>query len=145
MVLIHLTTGRYVRVMNGTNCERVTSKKECEEAARQLRLSDTEAWNETMTHSWPPYCYFSQHGGQHVLYFNEYGNSAAHCKETEKECICKETAGMAHRVFQLFSHLRRILQLIFVKYHFHREYCNLPTIYLHKIQQTQVLKLYIWN
>ena len=99
MVLIHWNTGRYVRVMNGTNCERVTSKKECEEAARQLRLSDTEALrhNETKTHSWPPYCYFSQHGGQHVLYFNEYGDSAAHCKYTVQECICKETAGMCRR------------------------------------------------
>ena len=127
---MHLNTGRYVRVTNGTNCERVTSKNECEEAAKQLRISDTDAWNETMPRIWPPYCYFSQHGGQHLLYFNEYANSRAHCEYMAKECICKETAGKV--VSQLSSHREEFYCLFFVKYHFHRQYCNLPTIHLSK-------------
>ena len=93
MYHMHLNTGRYVRVTNGTNCERVTSKKECEEAAGQLRLSDTKAHVEYAKSGWPPYCYFSQHAAKHLLYFNENENSAAQCNSIVQECICKETAG----------------------------------------------------
>ena len=48
---------QYSRVANGSYCESVTSKEECEEAAIQLNLSDISAKEET-ENDYPPFCYF---------------------------------------------------------------------------------------
>ena len=74
----------YIKVTDGT-CNRITSKPECEEAARQLGLSDTSASEETTVTDFPPYCYFCC-GGE--LWFNDYGNSDGSCT-SENVCICK--------------------------------------------------------
>ena len=81
-------TGGYTRVSNGHNCSRVTSKEECEHAARQLELAGTVASEESIS-SWPPYCYFAS--GQ-TLWFNQNGNSSKKCKPS-RVCICKEMPG----------------------------------------------------
>ena len=80
--------GGYIRVTSGSTCERVTSKTECEEAARQLGLSDTVASEETKS-NWPPYCYLNIN----ALYFNINGNTTSHCNSNSRICICKETPG----------------------------------------------------
>ena len=74
----------YLRVTSGSTCRRITSKAECEKAAKQLRFPDTEASQED-TPVYPPYCYF---GGDNKLYFNENSNSVQPCKNANI-CICK--------------------------------------------------------
>ena len=44
------------------------SKEDCEEAAMQLGLPDTEASEETVS-NWPPYCYF--HIGNQLWFNND--------------------------------------------------------------------------
>lgn len=56
--------------MTGMTCERVTSKADCEMAATQLGLLDTEASDED-TPDYPPYCYLFE---GRSLYFNANGN-----------------------------------------------------------------------
>ena len=80
----------YYLVTSGSACERITSKEECEEAARQLGLSDTNAAGENVS-DWPPYCY-SIDGRS--LYFNNNGYSTSRCS-AERLCICKEVSGKA--------------------------------------------------
>jgi len=77
--------GEYIIVTSGSTCERVTSKEECEEAARQLGLSDTTAAEET-SYSYPPYCYFYNGSS---LYFNNQLNSDTVCSSYDP-CICKK-------------------------------------------------------
>ena len=81
----------YTRVMSGSTCERVSSKSECEKAARQLGLAVTVASEESAS-DWPPHCYF--HNGWQ-LWFNTDGNAVSHCDSREMVCICKETSGKA--------------------------------------------------
>ena len=75
-------------------CERVTSKADCEQAARQLGLSVTVA--EVVTESdWPPNCYFyngDSHGNGKTLYFNNDHNAVSECNDS-KICICKKAPG----------------------------------------------------
>ena len=78
----------YTRVTSGSTCERVTTKTECEEAARQLGLSDTTAREETAS-SYPPYCYFYKGKS---LWFNNDSNADPQCNSDSKVCICQETA-----------------------------------------------------
>ena len=75
-------------VTSGSTCERVTTKAECEEAARQLGLSDTTATGEREP-DYPPYCYFLD--GED-LWFNRNGNSESPCLSDEV-CICKSNIG----------------------------------------------------
>ena len=84
-----LTLGEYARVTRGFKCERITSKSECEEAARQLDLSDTSASEETEW-DYPPYCYL--HRGSSSLWFNDQGRSDTFC-DSDNICICKVVAG----------------------------------------------------
>ena len=79
-------------VTSGSTCTRVTSKEECEDAARQLGLADTEAGEETVS-DWPPYCYFYDHGNRQELYFNKDGNAISECNSDGKICICKNESG----------------------------------------------------
>ena len=78
----------YTMVTSGSTCERVTSKAECEEAARQLGLSDTTATKEN-EHDNPPYCYFLF--GEDLC-FNRNGNPGSPCS-SEEACICKSILG----------------------------------------------------
>merc|ERR1712150_374330 len=65
----------YKKVESGSErCERITSKAECEEAAKQLELTDTTATQGTRSQS-PPYCFFSNGG---YLYFNKNVDSTKH-------------------------------------------------------------------
>ena len=80
----------YTMVTSGSTCKRVTSKADCEEAARQLGLSDTEASEETVA-TWPPYCYF--YNGQ-SLYFNNNANATSQCNPDSRVCICEKIPGM---------------------------------------------------
>ena len=82
--LIKYIPAGYTRVTSGSTCDRVTSKAKCEEAARQLGFSDTEASTETAT-DYPPYCYFWD--GQ-SLYFNDNGNSVHECNSNDRVCLC---------------------------------------------------------
>jgi len=77
--------GAYIIVLSGSTCERVTSKEECQEAARQLGLSDTTA-NEEAEYNYPPYCYFYD---GFSLYFNKQLNSETVCSP-DNACICKK-------------------------------------------------------
>ena len=79
---------RYTTVTNGSTCERVISKAECEVAARQLDLSDTVA-SEEYEVDYPLNCYI-YNGKQ--LYFNTNSNSDARCN-SNTVCICKDTSG----------------------------------------------------
>ena len=83
--LIKYIPAGYTRVTSGSTCDRVTSKAKCEEAARQLGLSDTTAAEETVS-DWPPYCYFTS-----ALWFN-YGNSVNECNSNDRVCICHSSS-----------------------------------------------------
>ena len=79
----------YLRVTSGSTCRRITSKAECEDAAKQLEFSGTEA-SQVDTPIYPPYCY-SISGVS--LRFNKNGNSLQRCKNAKMLyniiCICK--------------------------------------------------------
>ena len=77
---------RYIMVTSGSTCKRVTSKADCEEAARQLGISDTEASEETVA-DYPPYCYFYM---GRSLYFNNNGNATSQCNSESRACICQK-------------------------------------------------------
>ena len=81
------SSGGYTRVASGQACKRVTSKAECEDAARQLVLTDNVAEGETES-NYPPACYFN--GGN--LWFNTDDSSTAQCS-SDNVCICKKTSG----------------------------------------------------
>ena len=70
-------------------CKWVTSKADCEEAAQQLGLADTEAEEES-DYRYPPYCYIYD-GKQ--LYFNKKRVASSEknmqCNYTNN-CICKK-------------------------------------------------------
>ena len=78
----------YIKVTSGSTCDRITSKAECQEAARKLGLANTVAFEMTNSH-WPPYCFFNK--GQ-SLWYNNNANAASKCNK-KKVCICKETWG----------------------------------------------------
>ena len=84
--LINFNTGGYIRVTIGSTCQRITSREECEEAAAQLGLSDTEASEEYVS-DWPPYCYIYEGDS---LYYNTNGNATSQCNTIKRVCICKE-------------------------------------------------------
>lgn len=67
----------------GSGCDRITTKADCEEAARIMGLSDTVASEETST-SFPKYCYYYQ--GK-TLWFNKGFDSPVQCSSTHP-CIC---------------------------------------------------------
>lgn len=79
---------KYIKVTSGSSCIRVTSKAECEEAARQLGLSDTLATEEEKS-NWPPHCYFNK---EKSLYYNKRSDSARDCNSHTRTCICKDEA-----------------------------------------------------
>ena len=83
----------YIQVTSGSTCNRVTSKEECEEAARQLGLSDTEAHEGSWTW-WVPHCsfYHSSWSNRGYLYFNNNGDEDLECNSDTKICICKEAS-----------------------------------------------------
>ena len=81
----------YTRVTSGSTCERITSKAECEKAARKLGLSDTTASKVNKVLE-PPYCFFKK-GAFRGLYFNSNGNSNGQCQNI-RVCICKETSAL---------------------------------------------------
>ena len=78
----------YTRVNSGSACDMVTTKAECQEAARQLGHSDTSASEETVS-NYPPYCYIHNGNG---LWFNNQGSSATACS-SNNVCICKGDTG----------------------------------------------------
>ena len=67
------------------NCVRVTLKADCEEAARQLSLSDTVA---SETESGPPYCFFHNGVYGEELWFNNDVEAVSPCTSSDA-CICK--------------------------------------------------------
>ena len=73
----------YSLVTSGNSCGRIKSKAGCEQAARQLGLSDTEASEENVS-DYPPYCYI--YDGK-KLWFNTNGDSPSGCNSDEA-CIC---------------------------------------------------------
>ena len=81
----------YTKVTSGSTCVRVKSKEDCEEAARQLGHSDSEAIEENIS-NWPPYCYFYD-GNQYEkgIYFNKNGSAVSECNYDTKVCICKRS------------------------------------------------------
>ena len=76
----------YKKVTSGTTCERITSKTECEEAARQLgEQDDDDAASEETSSGYPPYCYLFNTA---TLYMNNAGSSPVECS-SNNICICK--------------------------------------------------------
>ena len=65
--------------------------EECEEAARQLGLSDTEA-QQIKGSSSPPFCYLYTYRGV-SLRFNKISNASAPCDWDSSICICKRGKG----------------------------------------------------
>ena len=80
---------KYTMVTSGSTCERVTSKAECEEAARQLGLSDTTADDDGQdgVNYDPPFCYFESGS----LKFNSLATNTGPCT-TSDQCICSTIA-----------------------------------------------------
>ena len=78
--------GSYKSVESGTTCDRVKTKAECGEAAKQLGIlleaRDYKSSND------PPYCFMK--GG--LLYFNTRTSSTSECKSGvwDRTCICKK-------------------------------------------------------
>ena len=71
----------------GTPCQRIETKAECEQAARQLGLSDTTAREYNVVNDWdPPFCYYVNGA---ILYFNSKGDSTGTCRNSHN-CICKQ-------------------------------------------------------
>ena len=69
-------------------CKRpITSVAECEEAARQLELTDTTVKEGTKSNS-PPYCYMYFRESKGQLKFNNKSDSTKQCT-VEYNCICK--------------------------------------------------------
>ena len=92
----------YTRVKSGTTCERVASKAECEQAARQLGLRAygggdyvaAEPPYNRLYDYWPPGCFFyngDSHGNGKTLYFNNHDSDVWQCDSGSRVCICKET------------------------------------------------------
>ena len=83
--------GGYETVDSGSTCERVKTKAECEEAAKQLCFQDSTIEEESDS-NYLPYCYYSKFDGS--LFLNYNGNSALECgsKVWGKgfNCICKK-------------------------------------------------------
>jgi len=78
-------TTYYKAVYSGRACERITSRRECEAAARQRGLKKTWALEED-TRIGPPYCYYWRQSG---LYFNNNFDSAKECSIAQG-CLCKD-------------------------------------------------------
>ena len=74
---------KYHLVSFGTSCEHVTSKDECEAAARMLGLKNTKA-NDESTDILPPYCFYKNSS----LSYNTRSSSNATCSLYGR-CICK--------------------------------------------------------
>ena len=84
-------SARYSMVANGSDCERVTSKEKCEDAARHLNVSDITAKEETED-NFPPFCYF-YNKKEETLYFNKSNLTNSECN-SHHICICKEALGI---------------------------------------------------
>ena len=80
----------YSLVKSGNSCGRITTKKDCEIAARKLGLSDTTAGKPSVPTTRPPYCY--HHVTQGGLWFNTEFTSNASCSN-ERPCLCKSGSG----------------------------------------------------
>ena len=83
---------RYSRVADGSYCERVTSKKECEEAARLLNVSEINAREET-ENDYPPFCYLYKTEKEDLLYFNKHNLTDSNCN-SDHICICRKASGI---------------------------------------------------
>ena len=69
----------------GTTCNRIYIEDACEEAARQLGISDTSSEDDGqngVSHD-PPFCYYE--GGN--LKFNHFGTNTGTCTSSDK-CLC---------------------------------------------------------
>ena len=77
----------YTKVTSGSNCNRITTKEACEEAAAQLGLADTEASEFENESDWPPYCFFYK--GE-SLWYNSNGDASSECDSNKRVCICKK-------------------------------------------------------
>ena len=84
LTTLHFVAQEYAMVSSGSTCERVTSKAECEEAARQLSLMDTSAY-ELSDSNYPAYCYYKP--SDEELYFNS-NTDNTNCT-SERNCLCK--------------------------------------------------------
>ena len=91
LIIQTLNLGEYIKVTSGNNCKRLTSVEECEEAARQLGLSDTEA-QQIKGLSSQPFCYLYHTGTGNsrgaYLKFNKISNASAPCN-SDRICICR--------------------------------------------------------
>ena len=80
----------YIIVESGQNCNWVTTKEECEEAARELaalgELTDTTAYIHDWAH-YPPACTIRS-DGQH-LDFDTDISATGICGVEDRHCICK--------------------------------------------------------
>ena len=87
-----MATTEYTKVTSGTGCERITSKEECERAAKALGLSDTTATTITNPNA-PPYC-FNYKGSCNAgvscqgLKYNTEGDLTIACSSI-RDCLCK--------------------------------------------------------
>jgi len=81
-------TTYYKAVYSGRACERITSRRECEAAARQLGFKDVTATIDTRwTKSEPPYCFYSR--SSKALKFNNVFDSPGECS-ISYGCLCKD-------------------------------------------------------
>jgi len=78
----------YTKVTSGSNCNRITTKEACEEAAAQLGLADTEASEFETVADWPPYCFIYK--GERLYYANGDGDASSECDSSKRVCICKK-------------------------------------------------------
>ena len=83
---------RYSRVANGSRCERVTSREECEKAARQLNVSKFTAREEDELR-YPQFCYLYKTKKEEILYFNKHNSTNSNCN-SDHICICRKASGI---------------------------------------------------
>ena len=78
------------------NCTRIKTKDKCEEAARQLGLTDVDAYVEIRARFDPPYCYIEgKDETDQALKFNKYGVNTGACGANNNgsidKCLCQNS------------------------------------------------------
>ena len=76
----------YEVVTEGTECQRIQSKADCEAAVTGLEIAIGLTAIEETAIGWPPYCYLYQ--GRY-LYFNKQTDSDQPCDSFNMVCICR--------------------------------------------------------
>ena len=87
-MILSLSLSGYRLFTSGDSCERLTTKQECDAAAKELGLKNPSGYSEASEVSGdhrPPYCLWHQ---DTFIWFSTSFHTSVSCSETTK-CICK--------------------------------------------------------